>query len=172
MSPTRRRVLQIGGGMLAGLAVPAGSSAAEPLEIRMVGNADGSDVWFDPIGIRVEPGRAIRWINLDAGNSHTATAYHPRLFDRPLRIPPDAEPWHSDYLLPNESFSVRLTVEGVYDYFCVPHEHAGMVGRIVVGRAPAPPPRTSHDGEQIPEAAARALPSVDDILRSGILRRT
>ena len=28
---------------------------------------------------------------------------------------------------------MTFTVEGVYDYYCVPHEHAGMVGRIVVG---------------------------------------
>ncbi len=27
---------------------------------------------------------------------------------------------------------VRLSVEGIYDYFCKPHEFAGMVGRIVV----------------------------------------
>ena len=32
-----------------------------------------------------------------------------------------------------------LTVEGVYDYFCAPHEMAGMVGRIIVGRPGAQP---------------------------------
>ena len=102
----------------------------------MRGKADGSHVWFDPIGLHVQPGQTVRWTNRDPGNSHTVTSYHPDIFERPLRIPAGAKPWNSDYLLPNESFSQTFTVEGVYDYYCVPHEHAGMVGRIVVG-APA-----------------------------------
>ena len=47
--------------------------------------------------------------------------------------------------MPGESFAVELTEPGVYDYYCIPHEHAGMVGRIVVGgpgaRRRAPPGR-------------------------------
>jgi plastocyanin len=172
----RRQILVIGGGLLAGLSLPRLAVAdAEPVEIRMQGDADGSHVWFDPVGLRIEPGRTIRWINLDPGNSHTATAYHPRNFERPLRIPERAEPWNSDYLLPNESFSVTFTVEGVYDFFCVPHEHAGMVGRIIVGQ----PGRSSSlslsaqtaGGEPIPEIALRAFPSVDEIMRRGVVRR-
>jgi plastocyanin len=138
----------------------------------MQGNADGSSVWFDPVGIRIEPGQAIRWINLDQGNSHTATAYHPANFERPLRIPRGAEPWNSDYLLPNETFAVTLTVEGVYDFFCIPHEHAGMVGRIVVGRSDTQAGADAQAGtDTLPEIALRAFPAVDDILRRGIIRR-
>ena len=72
----------------------------------MQGNTDGSHVWFDPVGIHLQPGQSITWINRDPGNSHTATAYHPKNFDRPTRLPRGAEPWNSDYLLPNETFSV------------------------------------------------------------------
>lgn len=172
---SRRHLLRIGGGLLAGLAGPRLAIAADPVEIRMQGNADGSHVWFDPIGLRVEPGRTIRWINLDPGNSHTATAYHPKNFERPLRIPTGAEPWNSDYLLPNESFSVTLTVEGVYDFYCVPHEHAGMVGRIVVGEpnrsAAESLPSQGTGGEPIPDIALGAFPSIDEIMRHGIVRR-
>ncbi len=171
---SRRHILRIGGGLLAGLALPRLPLAAEAVEIRMQGNADGSQVWFNPIGLRIKPGQTIRWVNLDPGNSHTATAYHPKNFERPLRIPEGAEPWNSDYLLPNESFSVTLKDEGVYDFFCVPHEHAGMVGRIIVGE----PDRSSIDsgpaqaagGEPIPEIALRAFPSVAEIMRRGIVR--
>lgn len=171
---SRRHILRIGGGLLAGLALPRLPLAAEAVEIRMQGNADGSQVWFNPIGLRIKPGQTIRWVNLDPGNSHTATAYHPKNFERPLRIPEGAEPWNSDYLLPNESFSVTLKDEGVYDFFCVPHEHAGMVGRIIVGE----PDRSSIDsgpaqaagGEPIPKIALRAFPSVDEIMRRGIVR--
>jgi plastocyanin len=172
---SRRHILQIGGVVLAGLASPRISHATEPVEIRMQGNADGSHVWFDPVGLHVEPGWTIRWINLDPGNSHTVTAYHPNNFERPLRIPEDAQSWNSDYLLPSESFSVTLTVEGVYDFFCVPHEHAGMVGRIIVGRpSPSSARRLSAQaagGEPIPEIALQAFPSVDEIMRRGIVRR-
>jgi plastocyanin len=141
----------------------------------MQGNADGSHVWFDPVGLGIEPGRTIRWINLDPGNSHTATAYHPKNFDRPLRIPEGAQSWNSDYLLPSESFSVTLTVEGVYDFFCIPHEHAGMVGRIIVGQpGPSSASRLSAQaagGESIPEIALQAFPSVDEIIRQGVVMR-
>jgi plastocyanin len=173
--PSRRRVLQIGGGLLASLAWQRLPFAGEPVEIRMGGKADGSHVWFDPIGLHVKPGQTIRWINLDSGNSHTVTAYHPNNFERPVRIPEGAQPWNSDYLLPNESFAVTLTVEGVYDFFCVPHEHAGMVGRIIVGQpGPSSASRLSAqaaDGKSIPEIALRAFPSVDEIMRRGIVRR-
>ncbi|GEO16621.1 plastocyanin/azurin family copper-binding protein [Microvirga aerophila] len=142
----------------------------------MQGNNDGSHVWFNPIGLHVQPGQTIRCVNLDSGNSHTATAYHPRNFERPLRMPEGAEPWNSDYPLPNETFSVTFVQEGIYDFFCVPHEHAGMVGRIVVGR----PDRLPMDnplrqpviGEPIPEIALQAFPSVDEIMRRGIVTRS
>ena len=131
----------------------------------MQGNADGSKVWFDPIGVLVQPGQTIRWTNRDPGNSHTTTAYHPKNADHVRRIPDGAEPWHSDYLLPNETFALTLTVEGVYDYFCIPHEHAGMVGRIIVGR-PAGPGAQQIEGA-VPEPARRAFPSIEEIMRRG-----
>ena len=142
----------------------------------MRGNSDGSDVWFEPIGLLVAPGQAIRWVNLDPGNSHTATAYHPHNDQHALRIPAGAAPWNSDYLLPHEVFTITLTVEGVYDYFCIPHEHAGMVGRIVVGRPPASgshpaDSRQPRTGTAVPDAAEAAFPSVEEILRTGAVRR-
>ena len=174
MNLARRSVLSGGGACLAaGLLLPLVARAnAGPVEIGMVGNADGSRVWFDPIGLHIQPGQVLRWTNRDSGNSHTATAYHPRVNNRPLRIPPGAEPWDSDYLLPGETFSLTLTVPGVYDYYCVPHEHAGMVGRIVVGEPAAdfefPTPDT--DVEAVPEAALAAFPEVAEILARGIIR--
>jgi plastocyanin len=173
---SRRHVFQIGGGILAGLALPRLTLAGDPVEIRMQGKADGSHVWFDPIGLRIRAGQTIRWINLDPGNSHTATAYHPKNFEHPLRIPEGAEPWNSDYLLPNESFSVTLTVEGVYDFFCAPHEHAGMVGRIIVGQPGRSPAASvsvqAAGGEPLPEIALQAFPPVDEIMRRGIVGRS
>ena len=173
----RRRVLGLGGGVAALLLVPpARAGAAEAHTIRMLGDATGAHVGYDPVGLRIQPGETVRWLNADAGNAHTATAYHPANFDRPRRIPAAAAPWDSDYLLPDESFAVTLTAEGVYDYYCVPHEHAGMVGRIIVGqpdRSPAADPSgQAAGGEPIPEIALRAFPSVAEIMRRGIVRPT
>jgi hypothetical protein len=52
----------------------------------------------------------------------------------------------------------------------VPHEHAGMVGRIVVGRPGDREPVFSE--ESIPEVALRAFPPVDEIIRNRIVRRS
>jgi plastocyanin len=170
---TRRRMLEAGGATLAALVVrPA--AADDVVDIAMQGRGGGAHVWYDPIGIHVRPGQTIRWTNRDPGNAHTATAYHPAILDRPRRVPARAEPWDSDYLLPGEAFSVVLTAEGVYDYYCVPHEHAGMVGRIVVG-PPSSPGAADHPPDPalapLPDVALNGFPPVADILELGIIRR-
>lgn len=174
MTTTRRCVLKAGGTILAGLLIaPLSAHAAGTVEITMQGRQDGSHVWFDPIGVHIQPGQTIRWTNRDAGNSHTVTAYHPLNFDRPLRMPQNAEPFDSDYLLPGETFSVTFGEPGVYDYYCVPHEHAGMVGRIVVG-TPAGHGWIEAEGADgdLPEIALKAFPPVEEIMRKGVVRAT
>ena len=150
---SRRTLLRIGGLALAGSALPA--LAAEPVEIHMVGDANGSVVRFAPRGLLIAPGTTVRWRNANPGNSHTTTAYHPQNMDHPLRIPPGTKPWNSDYLLPDETFEVTLTTPGVYDYFRIPHEMAGMVGRIVVATKGAPVPVAAKGMEEMfPTVAA------------------
>ena len=173
MTLTRREILGAGVGLAAALSLSSlAVSGGEMIEVKMQGRDDGSHVWFDPIGILIKPGQTIRWTNLNPGNSHTTTAYNPTNFKRPLRMPKAAKSWDSDYLLPDESFSVTFTEQGVYDYYCIPHEHAGMVGRIVVGE-----PET-HDWTELtgangdlPEEAVKAFPMVEDIMTKGIVRR-
>lgn len=168
MKVSRRRALAMGGGGLAAVALPGrlGAAAAEVVEMR--GTARGERIWFAPLGLVVAPGTVLRFVNRDRGNSHTATSYHPDLFGRARRIPAAAAPWDSGFLLPEESFEVRLTVPGVYDYYCIPHEMAGMAGRIIVGEPGDPgfegPAGDSSDIE--PEALA-ALPAVDALLVLG-----
>ena len=124
--------------------------------------------------ILVQPGQTIRWTNRDPGNSHTVTSYHPSLFERPRRIPEGATSFDSDYLLPDESFSLTLSLPGVYDYYCVPHEHAGMVGRIVVGTPGAGFAEYADAGvglTQLPEAALAGFPEVAAIVAAGAVHR-
>ena len=164
---TRRHVIGIGCLLAAG-ARPG--TAADRIDIAMQGTKDGARVWFEPVGVHAAPGAVIRWTNRDAGNSHTATAYHPANDGHPLRMPAGAAPWNSDYLLPGESFEVTLTVEGVYDYFCQPHEMAGMAGRILVGKPPASGFWTSHPTD-LPAEVQATLPRIEDILTSGRVDR-
>ena len=171
MKLTRRQLLGVAAATL--VVRPHWVLAQDVVEITMGGRPNGSKVWFDPIGLRVDPGTIVRWTNRDKGNAHTTTAYHPSLYGRQARIPEGAEPWDSDYLLEGESFEVTLSVPGIYDYYCVPHEHAGMVGRIVVGSAnPGNYPDSVTDAALtgLPEAALANLPSIDAILASGQVR--
>ena len=163
---SRRTILRIGGGLLA--ALPLSTMRAlgdERVDIAMIGNKGGSRVWFEPLGLLIPPGQTVQWTNKDPGNAHTSTAYHPDNEDHPLRIPEGAEPWNSDYLLPGQSFSIVLTVPGVYDYFCVPHELAGMVGRIVVSDGSQLVSEPAAGG--VPEEAEKVFPRVEDIVRAG-----
>ena len=144
------------------------------IDLNMTGRPDGSDVWFDPIGLLISPGQTVRWTNRDLGNSHTTTSYHPDCGGRSRRIPRRAKPWNSDLLLPNQSFSVTLNEPGVYDYYCIPHEHAGMVGRIVVGDGSGMDWWNSSENKAaagLPEEALKAFVAVDQILAKRVIHR-
>ncbi|MHA3980875.1 plastocyanin/azurin family copper-binding protein [Halovulum sp. GXIMD14794] len=168
MSASRRRILALGGGLGAALLLPRRPLAASVEVIEMRGTARGERIWFAPLGLVIPPGTTLRFVNKDPGNSHTATAYHPANFDRSRRIPSAAQAWDSDFLLPDESFDVTLSAPGVYDYYCVPHEHAGMAGRIVVGTPQDPDfEGAAPADEDLPPEVAATLPSVEAILASG-----
>lgn len=158
--PGRHRSL---GGLLAMVREPGA-----PVVIEMRSNLAGSRVWFDPIGLFVAPGTTVRWIVRQ--NVHTTTAYHPGNAHHSLRIPESAAAWDSGFLVnPGDHFDVTLTAPGVYDYYCMPHEAAGMVGRIVVGRTggPGAEPFDYWVGKpgtegwlEVPAAARKTFPSV------------
>ncbi|MSU91028.1 hypothetical protein GE300_15670 [Rhodobacteraceae bacterium 2CG4] len=168
MSATRRRFLALGGGLCTALLAPRRPLAAPAARVEMRGSARGGRVWFAPSGLAVAVGTRLRFVNRDPGNSHTATAYHPALFARSRRIPQAAAPWDSGFLLPDESFEVTLTVPGVYDYYCIPHEHAGMAGRLVVGRPRDPGfAGAAAAGTDLPPGVAASLPPVEAILARG-----
>lgn len=149
--------------------------SSEVVIVRATTNDSGTEVYFDPIGVWIEPGTTIRWV-LER-SYHSVTAYHPANQNHELRIPQDAEPFDSGMMLePGTSmFEITLTTPGVYDYFCLPHEHAGMVGRIVVG---APEGPGSHDfnydpsqgWREVPKQAQEAFPSIDQIMTDKVVR--
>lgn len=177
MLVTRRRLLAGAGGVLSWSFLSRrvrAQSSGQVVEIHMKSDAAGAVVGFDPVGVLLQPGQTVRWI-CDA-NVHTTTAYSPKNDNHSLRIPDAAAAWASDFLLPGESFEVKLTVEGVYDYFCAPHEMAGMVGRLIVGNAVGPGSLSfdyfeaqGRHWKPVPPAAQKAFPTVADIERQRIV---
>ncbi len=149
------------------------------IEIRMTMSKDGTQPYFDPVGVHVRPGDTVRWVQIS--NYHSVAAYHPDNGNHEMRIPEQATPWNSNVLLgqypaQGSTYEYRFIVEGVYDYFCQPHEAAGMVGRIVVG-APGTGPGTrpfgyapAHEWKPVPAAAQTQFPPIDEIVRKGSVR--
>lgn len=138
----------------------------------MISEGLGAFVSFDPIGLYLQPGQTVRWRCV--ANVHTTTAYHPANDHHSLRIPEDAEPWDSGYLQPGATFKHKFTVPGVYDYYCTPHEAAGMVGRIIVGTAAGPGTRPfdyfrddprAKGWRPVPKAARKNFPSIAAIMK-------
>ena len=93
-----------------------------------------------------------------------------------FRIPESALHWDSGFLMqPGNHFDVTLTVPGVYDYYCIPHEAAGMVGRITCGetaRARSGAIRLwagrpeADSWRRVPDPARETFPSVAGSSRS------
>lgn len=167
---TRRETLAAGAAALVAGAVPRGVRSGESVEIAMVSRDLGAKVFFDPMGLLVPLGTRLVW-HLVSG-VHTATAYHPANGGRVLRIPEAAEPFDSGCLkTPGARFAITLEVPGVYDVCCRPHEVAGMVLRIVAGRATGPGAGAfgaEPAGTQgVPVAAQTAFPAVERILAEG-----
>jgi plastocyanin len=174
---TRRSALGVSCGLAAAALFPSVASSSTPpgvVEIHMKSDLRGGLVGFDPIGVLLDPGGTVRGV-CDA-NVHTTTAYSPTNANHSLRIPESARPWSSDLLLPGQSFQVTLTVEGVYDYFCMPHEEGGMVGRLIVGR-PSGPGTLPFDyfkaqgrhWKPVPPAAQKTFPTIDDVMRRRVV---
>lgn len=109
-----------------------GSSLDEPstsATVSMETNDNGSH--FTPHVVWVEQGGTVTW-ELASG-SHTTTAYAKKN-DTPQRIPEKANGWDSGTLSEQgKTFKHTFETVGVYDYFCVPHEAAGMLGTVIVG---------------------------------------
>ena len=131
----------LGGG--GGAGVPEGNA------VNMV-TEGGNSYYFNPVGMHVDPGTTVTFIN--HSGTHSSTAY-------PDRIPEDAEAWGSGTMAGDDEFEHTFEVEGTYDYYCVPHESFGMVARIVVGSPGGP-----AEGSQPPTGS---VPESDRIVEEG-----
>ncbi|WP_115862976.1 plastocyanin/azurin family copper-binding protein [Halorussus litoreus] len=145
----------------AGEETTAGGGGTETVQM----NTDGSEYYFDPIGLYVEPGTTVEWVN--ESGAHSSTAYAEGNGGAEVtRIPDDAEPWNSETLTEaGATFSYTFEVEGTYDYFCIPHKALGMVARVVCGEPGDvegdPPDGAVPDAQTIVDEGAIAYSDFD-----------
>ena len=136
------------------ITLPVAESDTVMVEVR----GTDSDARFVPAVVAIQPGDVIRFVVREG--LHTVTAYHPDN-RRPRRIPETARAFDSGLLKTGESWQLSIEDEGVYDYFCMPHERMGHVGRILSGAVDKIP---DYPSIRIPEAARKKLDSETDIL--------
>ncbi|MFC4359675.1 plastocyanin/azurin family copper-binding protein [Halobium salinum] len=118
-----------------------------------------TDLYFDPVGLHVEPGDTVSF-ELVSG-AHSATAYHPdnpNAFER--RVPEGAPAWDTGTFGEKGAFrNVTFETAGTHDYYCIPHKMVGMVGRVVVGDPGGP--ATASENPDL------SLPTADRIVEDG-----
>jgi plastocyanin len=103
-----------------------------------------------PAVVWLEPGGTVTW-NIENG-AHSVTAYHPQ-YDKQMRIPQSAEPFDSGTLSDGDTYEHTFEAEGVYNYYCRPHEGLGMVGLVVVGGPAGGPGTTAPNNVEASTAA-------------------
>ena len=125
----------------------SGDGGDGSLTVRM---AADEAFYFDPIGMFVDPGETVIWVN--ESGAHSTTAYPADYGGR--RLPDGADGWNSRTLTrPDATFERTFEVQGTYDYFCIPHKSLEMVGRIVVGEPGGPAEGSLPPDGAVPESA-------------------
>jgi plastocyanin len=140
-------------------AVAAASGSATAQEGPVVDMTDG--LKFAPEEIEVTPGTTITWENVGSVD-HSVTAYEDD-------IPEDAEYWASGgfdsesaardgwpsegAIAGGESYQYTFETEGTYEYVCIPHEAAGMLGSVVVSTDAGSEGGGEPSGPVLPDSA-------------------
>jgi plastocyanin len=102
---------------------------SDTAEVRMITEDGGYH--FEPHVARVNVGGTVTWHN--ESGSHSTTAYHPDN-DQPQLVPDGAAVWDSGIVSEQgATFEHTFETEGVYHYYCTPHESLGMIGSVIVG---------------------------------------
>lgn len=134
----RRALLSaVGAGFGAGLAgCTAIADRDEDHDVGMSAHA------FLPDSITVEAGETVVWENTGS-RAHTVTAYDGGQPEGAAYFATGGfesetearEAWHADRtgsIYTGDRFEHTFEVPGVHQYYCIPHERGGMIGRVVV----------------------------------------
>jgi plastocyanin len=111
-----------------------------------------TELYFDPVGLYVEPGETVSF-ELVSG-AHSATAYDPANENAlSRRVPEGAPAWNTGTFGDVDRFrNVTFETEGTHDYYCIPHKMVGMIGRIVVGSPGGPAEESENPDLALPDS--------------------
>lgn len=134
-------------------------------DVQMTTTDEGEH--FEPHVVWVERGGTVTW-HLESGE-HSTTAYHPEN-DRPDRIPEGAASWDSGLLSEQgETYEHAFETRGVYDYYCTPHEGAGMIGSVIVGHPdPDTQPALDEPQDTLPDGAREKIRELNESVSDAI----
>lgn len=100
--------------------------ATDTLTVVVAGSMDNAR--FIPDQLTIQTGDVVRF-EVHEG-IHTVTAYHPNN-RRDLGIPEQANSFDSGPIATGDIWYLKVSVRGVYNYFCIPHESMGHTGQII-----------------------------------------
>ncbi|MDJ0947113.1 MAG: plastocyanin/azurin family copper-binding protein [Kiloniellales bacterium] len=126
------------------LLVPGGCALLETAPkrhiVRITTDLDNLRMAFQPKVLVIRPGDTVTWVN-EAEMDHNVMTY-------PDGFPKGARGFESPYLtLAGETWSHTFSVEGSYEYHCLPHLIMGMHAIVIVGEA------TVEGGFHVPSKA-------------------
>ena len=143
----RRDFLQTAGGATGAVAAATGTAAAQNESgggtTHTVEMTDG--LVFDPDSLTIAPGDTVEWPNVGSVG-HSVTFYDDGIPEGATYFASggfDSEEaartgWNNGEgnVAGGESVSHTFETTGTYEYFCIPHESAGMVAEVVVTENP------------------------------------
>jgi plastocyanin len=138
---------------------------ADAIEVEMVSTDSGEH--FEPHVVRVNAGGTVTWHN--ESGTHSTTAYHPDN-DQPRLVPDGAAAWDSGILTEEgATFEHTFETEGVYHYYCTPHEVLGMIGTVIVGE-PDPHEQVALEEPPAdkPERVREKLAELNEMVRTAL----
>ena len=123
------------------------------------GGEQGTEFYFEPVGLYVQPGDTGRFVGVTP--HHSVTAYHAQ-HGKSHRVPEGVPPFSSPIVPVTEAWDYAFEVPGTYDLWCGPHEPWGMAMRVVVGEpgGPAETPITDFSPEGVFGTAGTVLSDV------------
>lgn len=135
LSYTIKSLLGIFAMALVVIMIGANTVAALGDEIVEVGSEGNV---FTPAEVTIQAGETVTWVNVNGW--HNVVSYDTDGKNNPLFTSgdPDFTEWQ---------YSYTFTEAGVYDYYCLPHESAGMTGTITV-QSPTALGMNGFDGKQ------------------------
>ncbi|MEF8882468.1 MAG: plastocyanin/azurin family copper-binding protein [Halapricum sp.] len=140
--------------------------ATDSAEVAVNTTEDGEQ-HFEPHAVHVAVDGTVTW-RLESG-THTATAYHPDN-DQPRLVPEGTTSWDSGMLSEQgETYEHTFETEGVYHYYCLPHETQGMIGSVIVGDPHLDEqPALGAPPADKPEAVQHKIEELNEMTRSAM----